>query len=146
MVPYKGSGVCSKSPCVLLAHAMRLSRTQWDTPSFPAAPISDSPSHKDPTAPCPGTRGRNRGARGRATAQREVQVGRGKLPQQQSLSLAACVSLSNPADNSWCKFPSVLTRLSEGAGYLRTCFHGGIIYLGVVRLRFHTCCNLFVIP
>lgn len=89
VIPHKGRGIGSKTPCVL-AHVMYFSRMQWDAPSFPTAcPISGSLASKDPSVPVPrsfpGTRSGSRGVRGRAGA--VVRGGRGKLPQQQSLEL-----------------------------------------------------------
>lgn len=119
---------------------MHFSCTQWDTPSFPTAcPISGPLASKDPSVPVPhslpGTRTGSRGIRGRARAmvRGEIWGGRGNLPQQQALNLAACVSFPNPADKSRCTFLCVITRLSEGTGYPRTCFHRGIILSRVVR-------------
>lgn len=138
VVPHKGRGIWSKTPCVL-AHVMHFSHTQWDTPSFPTAcPISDSLTSKGPSIPVPrslpGTRSGSRCVRGRvgATVRGEMQGGRGKLPQQPFLNLAACISFPNPADKSRCTLPCVIARLSEGTGYLRTCFHRGIILSRVV--------------
>lgn len=126
MVLLKGRGIGSKTPCVL-AHATRFSCTQQDTPSFPTAgPVPGSLTSKDPSG--------SRGVRDRAGAvvRGELRAERGKLPQQQPLNLAACVSFPNPADKSQCTFPCVIARLSEGTGYLRTCFHRGVILSRVV--------------
>lgn len=70
--------------------------------------------------------------RGRAMVWGEMRGSRRKLPQQQSLNLAAWVSFTNPADKSQCTFLCVIARLSEGTGYLRTWFHRGVILSRVV--------------
>lgn len=131
VVLHKGSGIWSKIlVCYLLwctssAHSVTLHPSPllvlFQAPSLPRIPVSVPRSLPSTCSGCRGVENR-----ARATAW----GGRGKLPRQQSLDLAACVSIPNPTDKSRCTFPCVIARLSEGTGYLRTCFHRGIIYSG----------------
>lgn len=114
---------------------------------FPLLVPFRSLTSKDLSAPvlCSlhGSHSESRCVRGRAgaTVQGDTWGRRGKLPQQQPLNLAACISLPNPADKSRCTFPCVIARLSEGTGYLRTCFHRGVILCRVVWDSGFTCEN-----
>lgn len=134
VVPHKGRGIWSKTLVCYLTWCT--SSAPSHTPSFPTAcPVSVSLTSMDPSVSVPAafpafhcscSGCRRVENRARATAW----GGRGKLPWRQSLDLAACISFPNPADKSWCTFPCVIARLSESKGYLRTCFHWGMIYPG----------------